>query len=541
MKNIKLILFSMVAVLMFASCEDFLEEKLTADVSAGSYYTTAQGFEDAVKGTYTSLKSYWGQEMGCTMTAFGTDTYTNGADGSHKEINFYNNELNPNQTYMRNTWRVMYQGINQANAVIGRAEDIEGLSEEVKNLRIAEVRFLRALYYFTLVRTYGDAHLTLEETEGAEVESNRTPIADIYAQAIIPDLEFAAATLPVEQSDYGRPTKPAAEFLLAKVHLTRGWSSAAQSDDWQAALDYAETVLNDYNFALEDDFADIFALDNQLNSEVVWSIQNTTNQLINGNGNRGHLYFLMEYDKLPGMTRDTENGRPWKRFRPTQFTYDLWDRDIDSRYVKSFKHAFFANNEGGIPTDDQGNRLFEVGDTAIFMPGVEWTDEEVASKPYLVIRPSEYTQREYLTLAKHLDNTRPDRQWTQGSRDWMLMRITELYFVAAEAHLQLGNVDEATQLLNTIRRRGAWPGMEDQMEVTSADVDLDFLLDEKAREMVGECHRWFDLARTGKLVERVRLHNPDAASNIQDFHVLRPIPQEQIDKTTSDYPQNPGY
>jgi len=539
MKNIKLILYSLVAVTLLASCEDFLEEKLTADVSSSTYYTTVQGFEDAVKATYTPMKDYWGQEMGCTMTAFGTDTYTNGADGSHKEINFYNNELNPAQQYMRDTWRVMYQGINQANAVIGRAADIEGLSESQRDLRLAEVRFLRALYYFTLVRTYGDVHLTLEETQGAEVESNRTGIAEIYSQAIIPDLELAIANLPVEQNDYGRITKPAAEFLLSKVYLTRGWSTAAEGSDWQNAINLADRVINDYNFALLDDFADVFALDNQVNSEVVWSIQNTTNQLINGNGNRAHLYFLMEYDKLPGMTRDIENGRPWKRFKPTEFLLALWDRDVDSRYVKSFKHAFYANNESGIPTDDNGNRLFEVGDTAIFMPGVEWTDEQIASKPYLVIRPSEYTEREYLTLAKHLDNTRPDRQWTQGSRDWMLMRLAELYFIAAEAHLQLGNVDEATEYINVIRRRGAWPGMEDAMEVTS--VDLDFVLDEKAREMVGECHRWFDLARTGKLVERVRLHNPQAGGNIQDYHVLRPIPQEQIDKTTSTYPQNPGY
>jgi len=290
-----------------------------------------------------------------------------------------------------------------------------------------------------------------------------------------------------------------------------------------------------------DDFSDVFALDNQLNSEVVWSIQNTTNLLINGNGNRGHLYFLMEYDKLPGMTRDIENGRPWKRFKPTDFLLDLWDRDIDARYDKSFKHAFFANNEGSIPTDDQGNRLFEVGDTAIFMPGVEWTAEEIASKPYLVVPPSEYTERVYLTLAKHLDNTRPDRQHTQGSRDWMLMRLTEMYFVAAEAHLQLGNLDEAAEYLNIIRRRGAWPGMADQLEIAASDVTLDLILDDKAREMVGEGHRWFDLVRTKTLVDRVRQHNPQAASNVQDFHMLRPIPQEQIDKTVSDYPQNPGY
>ncbi|NNG10062.1 MAG: RagB/SusD family nutrient uptake outer membrane protein, partial [Arenibacter sp.] len=74
-----------------------------------------------------------------------------------------------------------------------------------------------------------------------------------------------------------------------------------------------------------------------------------------------------------------------------------------------------------------------------------------------------------------------------------------------------------------------------------AEVDLDFLLDERARELAGEGHRWWDLARTGKLVERTRLYNPVAAPNIQDYHIVRPIPQDQIDRTLGGYPQNDGY
>ena len=79
------------------------------------------------------------------------------------------------------------------------------------------------------------------------------------------------------------------------------------------------------------------------------------------------------------------------------------------------------------------------------------------------------------------------------------------------------------------------------MQITATDVDLDFLLDERGRELFGEGHRWWDLVRTGKLVERVRLHNEQAAGNIQDYHTLRPIPQNQIDRTVGGYAQNPGY
>ena len=96
--------------------------------------------------------------------------------------------------------------------MIERAPNVEGLSDELKTLRTAEMRFLRAFYYFYLVRTWGDVHFSLEETVEAEVTANKTSQETIYAEGIIPDLEFAIANLPNSQSQYGRATKPAAQF-----------------------------------------------------------------------------------------------------------------------------------------------------------------------------------------------------------------------------------------------------------------------------------------------------------------------------------------
>ena len=79
------------------------------------------------------------------------------------------------------------------------------------------------------------------------------------------------------------------------------------------------------------------------------------------------------------------------------------------------------------------------------------------------------------------------------------------------------------------------------MEITANDVTIDFILDERARELVGEGHRWFDLVRNNKLIERVKAHNIDAKDNIQSYHILRPIPLDQIDRTEGGYAQNPGY
>ena len=564
----KLYLLAFLLVAFFnQSCEEFLTEDLIGDVSASTYYTTAAGFEDAVKATYAWMKPFFGPERGFTMSVFGTDTYTNGADGGHKTLNRYDGALTPTQSFVRDTWRDFYRGVNQANAVINRAQDLD-IDESLKTARIAEVRFLRAFYYYMLTSHYGDVHLTLEETEGIEIEANRTAVAEVYNQAIIPDLEFAIANLPDSQSDFGRATKPASEFLLGKVLLRRAYRSDAQGGDASRAESLFSNVINNYDFALLDDFADLWVIGNEQHSEVVFTIQNSKSQVdegIDGFGHRGHLYFLMEYDVRPGMTRDITNGRPWKRFRPTEFTLTLWDRAIDARYDKTYKHAWISNNAKTIPvwTSEEagfgyvdaslvGQPKFTVGDTALFIPGPQleedWDDERIARTRYTVYTSrNDYCstcvtqERIFPSLNKWIDATRPDRQKTQGQRDFVLMRLGEAFLLRAEARLMQNNTDGAAEDINLIRKRGAWPGMETANEITAADVDLDFLLDERARELIGEGHRWLDLTRTLKLVERVRLYNPQAAPNIQDFHTLRPIPQNQIDRTSGGYQQNPGY
>nr|WKN36408.1 RagB/SusD family nutrient uptake outer membrane protein [Tunicatimonas sp. TK19036] len=535
MKKILIIAITL-GVFTLPSCEKFLEEELVSDVSASSYYVDEAGFEAAVNATYTPLRDYYAREMGATLTVFGTDTYKNGADGSHKGINQYDSRLNAQgEAYFRDFWRSFYAGINQANAVIRRADEIEELTDDLKTLRIAEVRFLRALFYFELVRTYGDIHLTLEETTGVETEATRTPAGEIYSQAIIPDLEFAIANLPATQDDYGRATQPAAKHLLSKVLLTRGYTDDAAAEDFTRAAELAESVINDYDFALLDSFREVFDQSAQMHEEVVWSVQYTQDPLINGPGNNMHLYFLMVYDVQPGMTRDTENGRPWRRFWPTDFLLGLWNKEADVRFDDSFKRVFYANNPATLP---EGVNL---GDTAIYLPGEEVSQEFRDSKPYMIIAPSDYTEQLFPTLSKFLDPLRPDRQYEAGSRDFMVMRLAETYLLGAEAYFKANNSQRAAELINVVRERAAKEGMEAAMQITAADVDIDFILDERARELVGEMHRFFDLTRTGTLVERVKAHNPQAAPNIQPFHVLRPIPQDQIDRTAGGFGQNEGY
>jgi starch-binding outer membrane protein, SusD/RagB family len=517
---------------VLAGCADLNEEIVTGVTD--DYFKTAAGFEAAVHASYTGLRDFYGVEIGFTMTVFGTDEYTKGADGGNKYFNDYTAQLNATAGYVREAWREYYRAISATNAAIEAGANAS-VSESVRATRVAEARFLRAFYYFDLLRIYGDVPLLLEVLKQPTTEAAREPVAKVY-DAIIADLEFAQANLPNVQNDYGRVTRPAAWHLLAKVYLTR-----AATGDLARAKEYADKVIDSGVHSLLPRFADVFDFKNERNPEVVWSVQYTPDPLTTGDGNRGHLYFLMVYDNLPGMQRDVQNGRPFRRFAPTPWLLALWDREKDTRYGASFHNVWYANNATTIPKDASGKPKFALGDTAVWLPGYEVTAEFRASRPYMIITPKEYNARLFPSLKKFHDGNRLTINDERGSRDFLIFRLAETYLMAAEALVRDGRAGEAVPYVNAVRRRAAKPGFEAAMEVTAAEMTLDFILDERSRELAGESMRWFDLVRTGKLMERVKKYNTDGAAGIKDFHVLRPIPDEQLDRTTSAFAQNPGY
>jgi hypothetical protein len=552
MKYLKIYLIFIFSLFVISSCgKKFLEEEMISNVSDG-YFNTRSGFEDALKAAYSSFRAYYGTERGMSMTVFGTDTYTRGADGSFKFFNDYTAQLDARNQLTNEVWTEFYRAINAANAVVDRADKIPNIDQVTKDRRVAEAKFIRAHHYFILVQMFGGVHLTLSENREIVNKASRASIKDIY-DAIVKDLESAIPKLEADpkRTDWGRATKPAAEHLLARVYLTKATSEAKASDDYAKALQLAKGVINNYAFKLLPDFAKVFEQGaGEINDEVIWSVQYTTDPLTNfqaGNGtnsgNNAHVFFIMEYDVLPGMQRDIVNGRPFKRFRPTDFGLSLWDRANDARYEKTFKMTFFSNRPGTFAVDGR-NVTFNSGDTAIHLPSRELSQAEILRRPYLVITPSRYSERWFPTLTKFLDTTRPDRTTFEGSRDFLAFRLAETYLIAAEAAMYTGNTSEAATFLNVVRRRGAFPSRERAMEITASQVNIDFILDEKEREMMGEQLRWFDLVRTGKLLERVKRYNPQAAPGIKDFHVRRPIPQSQIDLTeggATNFPQNTGY
>lgn len=529
--------FSLLIVLLFSqSCADLTEVMIT-DTVADVQFSTAEGLDEALIGAYQPLRWFYGREPGMLMTLFGTDLFQEG-QSYNSWWDAYGPGLNASTVHAPSgdvlVWEHFYRGINYANTVIARSEDIPGLDQATKNKKIAEARFLRGHYYFVLVQHFGAVHLTLEETRKVELEAFRTPVDEIYS-AIIADLDFAVSNLPENQSEFGRPTKYAAINHLAKVHLT--------IENWDKAADLAVQVIESGKYKLLDNYADVFDPFNQQHDEVIWSVQWGEDPEVNNPNNQLQRYFGPRQWLLPGLVGDDMFHVGIARFWPTDFVLtELFGNDYrngglhirnDTRYNVTFKEAWLYNDGPKVP---EGRSL---GDTAAWFTNdpimQELSEEEIAQLPYTLIRIEDRNDVFSPTVQKH----RYPYKRNYG-RDYMYMRLGETYLIAAEALMMQGKLEEAASYFNVLRERAAFPGVEIPL-IQPDELSVDEILNERGRELAGELHRWTDLKRTNKLLERVRKYNPNGGPNIQEFHRLRPIPQSQIDRTKNEFPQNPGY
>ena len=541
---IKTGLLTLVLCALFA-CNDVLEEYNPSGLTAETVYTTPEGFETLVNAAYSYQRWWYGKEEGYNIAETGTDIWTSAAGETDRGLTQYLN-LQGSNTYLSTEWREFYAAINLCNGGINRI-DKAGLSATLRPIREGELRFLRAFYYWHIVETWGGVHFSTEETNGIVSTANKTPEETFY-NLIFDDLKMAVANLPVTQPQYGKVTKGAAQAFLARMYLTRGMN--------KEALDMAQAVLANTNYKLEANYANLWNMSNLKTKEAVYVVDYSTNLAINdlanstfnpyGHGrgsNNAHLLFIMKYDDRPGMTRDILNGRPFNRYMPTRFLLDLYSEN-DARYEGSFKEVWYANSA----TRPAGMAL---GDTAVYCTRKEIPDAFEATRKYLTVDRSKIYNADgtvkdnlrYPSLSKFMDPTRSSLNEAQSARDVFVIRLAEVYLIAAEAQMKLGNLPAAADYINVLRTRAAKSGKAAAMQITAAQVTLDFMLDERARELAGEQLRWFDLKRTGKLLERIRAYAPDNAVNIQSYHVVRPIPQTQLDAVTNkaEFSQNQGY
>jgi len=561
----KIFLFCSGLLMVLSGCNKKLKEEPNS-ILVPAFFQTSQGLQAGLDAAYAGTRNFWGAQDLFTVTVIGTDEFQRGVDGN-SDLNLYS--YTTTQGTIGNLWKAAYLFINTCNGVIDYAEKVD-LPAATKTSMVAEAKFLRANYYFMLVQFWGDVTLNLNFQSEATTSAKRDPLANVY-DAIVQDLKDAIAGLPAGPKSAGvlpgKATAVAAKHVLAKVYLTRAGSAAKKASDYQDAYNTAVDIINtraSLGLSLLPDFSKVFAEGNEENEEVLWSVQHTANLAYNGPNNSGVTNFsgdnvlnhmwVGQYEKRPGMIRSTPYGRPYIRCIPTRWLTDtaFKEKVNDTRYSKTFQTVWYANNPdpkgypvwpnplpAGAPADAVvGQPKFKLGDTAIYMPGVAATDAKIAATRYLLVPPSKYDNTLSATMMKYFDTKRADLN-SPSVRSVIVFRLAETYLIAAEAAFMLTNTGDAVKYLNAVRERAAYPtGNATAMDVIASDLSLDFILDERTRELCGENVRWWDLVRTGKLLQRVRIHNKEAAANIIEKHVLRPIPQAQIDATTTGDPYN---
>ncbi|RXK61671.1 RagB/SusD family nutrient uptake outer membrane protein [Lacibacter luteus] len=569
MKHTNSILYTIILATCFLiSCKKKLIED-PKSILTPAFFSTTQGFQQGLDAAYAGTRLIWGNQDYFTITVIGTDEFRRGIDGN-SDINVYSSGYTPSTGVINANWRNAYTFINTCNGVIDNAANVDVPAAKKKTM-VAEAKFLRANYYFLLVQFWGDVTLNKNFVSTPSTAATRQPMAEVY-DFIVQDLKDAIADLPaglIKDVLPGKATRAAAKHLLAKVYLTRGGSSAAKATDYADALVTAKDLIDTratHGLNLLQDFGKVFEEGNEANSEVIWSVQHTSNLAFNGPNNSGvsnfsadnvlnHMW-VPQYERQPAMIRSTLYGRPYIRCIPTRWTTDtvFTNKANDTRYGKTFQTVWLANNPdpasypkwptplpAGAPAGAvSGQPKFAFGDTAIFMPGVDRTNAQIAASKPLVIPPRNYNSSLSPYMMKYNDTKRANLNFP-SIRPVIAYRLAETYLIAAEAAFRTGNMGDAVTYINTIRTRAAFPtGDPLTLQITAADINIDFILDERTRELCGELTRWLDLVRTGKLLERVKLHNSEAAPNILSKHILRPIPQAQIDAvvTGPKYPQN---
>ena len=456
---------------------------------------------------------------------------------------------------------------------------------------IAQAKFLRGFCYYYLVTTFGAVPLHVTFNTSAFSADSPAPLAEVYAQ-IIKDLTDAAVDLPNTPAvNTGKPAyKATALYLLAKTYLWRGWSDAAQPTDFTTAYSTAKDIIDNkstYGLDLLPHFGDVFKEGREYGPEVLMVIDHTKDQKFGGNTAPGaggggpganHSNFMWRpnyptvdanYPTLTGgkpVVRDINNGRPFQRIRPnTKYIIDVAfaNRATDSRYEGTFQTVWLSNStqmsvRGSTGLTTPRGTLINGVDTAIWMADREVTASERAAFKGIILEPDhlpnatvKYTNAFFPSVRKFDDSTRADLN-DYSDRPYILFRFSDLYLIAAEAAFKAGNPQQAADMINVLRTRAALKQRQSPAEyaaaviaqqITAGQVTLDFILDERSRELFAEDTRWWDLSRTKKLVERVQLYNTEAAAGVQPYNILRPIPQNQIDLVTEGpkYPQNQGY
>lgn len=492
-------------VVLFSSCKRSLDVVPPSSGTTKIFYLNQEDFLQGVAAVYNGLRAYPDRLMNLSETR-SDNLYAASVLGTqpYDAINSFRRNAVSN-VYVEAAWNDDYNAIFRANYFLEQLE-LKGnivSSEALRNRLGAEVRFLRAFYYFDLVRYFGKVPLVVKTVlPGEAVTIPRTPVAEVYAQ-IIEDLKYAMEVLPASYTgaDVGRATRYAAGSLLAMVYMARSGATYSiegpglASNEWTEALKLINEVINSKVYTFNTNYANIFSYANQnpnVNKEAVFDVMHVSGL----NPVLGASFVSLTVPDSYFTTVLQKPAQLGGAGRPTSFDlYRTYDTAVDVRAKTNFLLYY----------------------TALGIPG---------NRPY---------------LRKYMDSTKVPVNIRDWGINFMAIRYTDVLMLKAECILQGaagGTQAEVDSIVNLVRTRAKIAPV--------SGVTLEQLYQERRRELVGEGSRWFDLQRSGTLVTTMNnwIKTDDDLKQIEPVvkeFVLYPVPQSQLDVRPGLYIQNQGY
>lgn len=567
MKNIFKLLLGLTLILTHTSCEKtFLDEKSESNLTPGNAFNNAKDFQASVNNLYRLVREelYSRNDFQPWDYAYRTDI---GFPITASSANL-SGEYNAVSGFSNGHWSPYFKIISEANAIIGRVPT-SSLSEADKKSFEAQGRFFRAFAYRCLSYLFGGVPIIKEEITAPKEDFVRASRKEVYA-FVIEDLKFAAENLrAITAVRDGEISNLVASHYLAEVYLADG--------QFQNAVNAANTVINNTNVRLMtrrfgsranetpgDVYWDLFRRNNQnraggLNTEALWVIQfepdtpggtsPTTVGFLNTNAflfERVHAPLVRDL-RINGVTPfnwpigDYSGGRGVGFLAPsTYFVQKAYDdpkndiRNANHNFVRKFRANNISSPLFGqeidfdnLPANTTGVNGVRVTsgvmDRAIYPYQTKCTDPLGHPAGLLAGTDSRYP----LLLKSGAGATYQDQY---------LVRLAETYLLRAEAYLGLNQLASAAADVNVVRARA------NAKPATAADINIDYILDERIREFGFEEKRMFTLMRLGKWYDRVVKCNPFYASQAKTTYNLWPIPQSEIDRNRGAVlEQNPGY
>ena len=549
-----------VGTLALTSCSDsYLDEKMYS-----SYGTDVEDVEAKVIGLHYKYADLWGWSdqqgfAGCWQD--GTDVGAPG-DTQGVEVPFFQyGSLNSENGGVNKLWTSLYSMINSANIII----NTEGVDPAAK----AEAEFFRAYSYNMLVTLWGDVPLLTESKAEPRTDFIRNAVSEIDA-VIASDLNDAMTNLPEvdKTKTQNRINKDCARILAGEAFNRMGKYAEAE-----AAV---TATINSGNYKLiterygkyladaGDYYSDMFRWHNQRrsegNTEGIWVFQMEYERDVTGgtiNAPQQRRNWVAAFHKLTDfmVNADSIGGRGNGRLRLSNYVkYGVFEKgDIrnSNHNIRRILYANKADVNKEISVKEINGFMYRVDDGT---DGAKKVTVKTGDRCYWTVKDTLAVMYPHPTKWGGYDPT-DDFGWSLV-KDWPLMRLADAYLLRAEARINQGNTTGAAEDINVLRDRAfkeyrAESGNAEAGKVTAAQMNIDFLLDERIRELVGEENRRYTLCRTGKLAERVKMMMDKWAEGTESKmitgfdaskHTLLPIPLSEIQlNKDAELKQNPGY